>query len=381
MKLTAIGEMDLVYVGPMSFIDYGVGGQYYAHMEGDWRGDRISGRLRLTNIAQKRADNVNTPALRGVLETHDGATLYVEMNGLSQIHGGGRAFVNSLTFRTAHPTYQWATTMLCVVEGELYGPPRPNELRARCRVFACEETITTDLEGGIFSVRATAFAVPVSPGQEGGVHELARELDVRRDEFDRLRRQQGITREAAFLQRTPVGAQVVIYREAEDARADGGSGDDFSKWLADRMRTIAGFDPEAEPSKVELLIRRRSARRGDLYAVAMPIVPGKTARLHEFALELGGIHASEFDESLRRLRYGLTLFVQHTPDADLAISVIEGDDPDRALGRLAASEHPFDRWHVQQIVDQTGLDVAAPPPPPNESLWTWHSSRVDVQSR
>ena len=71
MRFTPLGEMDLLYVGPMTLVDYAAGGQYYAGMEGAWRSDRISGKLRLTNIAQKRADNVNTPTLRGVLETED----------------------------------------------------------------------------------------------------------------------------------------------------------------------------------------------------------------------------------------------------------------------------------------------------------------------
>ena len=101
MRFTPLGEMDLLYVGPsLDFVDYGVGGQFYAAMEGEWRSDRITGRLRLTNIAQKRADNVNTPTLRGVLETDDGATMFVEMNGLSQIEKGGRVFVSSLTLRS-----------------------------------------------------------------------------------------------------------------------------------------------------------------------------------------------------------------------------------------------------------------------------------------
>ncbi len=84
MKLTPLGEMDLTYVGlSLDFVEYGVGGQYYGAMEGTWRSDRISGNLRLTNIAEKRADNVNAPTLRGVLRTDDEATMFGEMNGLS----------------------------------------------------------------------------------------------------------------------------------------------------------------------------------------------------------------------------------------------------------------------------------------------------------
>lgn len=371
MNLIPLGDLDLVYVGPMVLVDYGVGGQYYAHMEGIWHGDRLSGKVRLTNLAQKRVDNVNTPTLRGVLETADGATMYAEMNGLSQIHEGGRVFVTSVTLRTAHPKYQWVNTLLAVMEGELYGQPRPGEMRARCRVYACEATITSDSRGGDQSMRATAHAVPVTSGMEAPMRSLGRELESLSPEQDDLRKESGITREAAFLQRSSQGSLLIIYREfAENARSD--SDGAFDAWLNSRIAAMSGFDPKAvAPPKVELLVRQRPTRRGHLYATALPLLPDKTARLHEFAIELNGIHATEFENSLRRLGFGLTLFVQHTPHLDLVISVVEGDEPAAAFGNLTMSEHPFDRWHVQQIVDQTGLDLAAPAPEPNELLWSW----------
>jgi hypothetical protein len=377
MKFTPLGELDLVYVGPMAFVDYGVGGQYYAHMEGHWRGDRLSGKVRLTNLAQKRADNINTPTLRGVLETDDGATMYMEANGLSQIQGGGRVFVNSLTLRTAHPAYQWVNTLLAVVEGELYGQPRPGEMRARCRVYACEPTISSAPPGGDQPMRAIAYVVPVLHGMEATLEAVAAELDARRAEYDEVLRHSGMTREAAFLQWTPQGSQLIVYREFADPHAEKTTGGPWGGWLSDRMSAVLGFDPEsAPPPTVELLVRQRPAGHGRLYAAALPVLPDKTARLHEFAIELNGIHASEFEESLRRLGFGLTLFIQHDPALDLIISVVEGDEPADALGKLATSQHPFDRWHVQQIADQTGLDLTAPPPPPNKRLWSLDNAAV-----
>lgn len=81
-----------------------------------------------------------------------------------------------------------------------------------------------------------------------------------------------------------------------------------------------------------------------------------------------------------RLGFGLTLLVQHTAQSDLTISVVEGDEPASALGKLVMSQHPFDRWHLQQIADQTGFDFSAPPPPPNEELWSWESAAVRARS-
>ena len=378
MKLRPLGEMDLTYVGPMVLVEYGVGGQYYADMDGTWRSDRIGGHLRLTNIAQKRADNVNTPTLRGVLETEDGATIFVEMNGLSQIQGGGRVFVSSLTLRTAHPRYQWANTLFAIVEGELYGPPRPNKLRARCHVYACEATIISSSQGGDQTMRATAYALPVLPGMEVELQSIARELESRTTEYGELCRQSGITREATFLQRSPQGSHVITYREFDGSPSTSPEPiGRFASWLNERMSVLHGFDPTTEPEpRVELLVRQRPMRRGHLYAAALPLLPNKTARLHEWAMELNGIHSAEFDESMRRLGYAVTLFVQHTPQLDLVISVVEGDEPVSALGKLVMSQHPFDRWHAQQIADQTGLDFSGPPPPNNELLWSLDSVAV-----
>jgi hypothetical protein len=372
MKLTPLGQMELTFVGPsLDFVDYGVGGQYYAALEGTWSSDRLRGRLRLTNIAQKRADNVNTPTLRGLLQTDDGASLFVEMNGLSQIEEGGRIFISSLTLRTAHPKYQWANTLFAVVEGELHGAPRPNEFRARCRVYACQTTITTNSEGGDQSMRVTAYALPLMA--EGELPSFLRDLASRNSEYSAFRRRLGVTREAVFLQRTPQGSQVLTYRELDIMSSAPPSSDGaFESWLSERLSALHGTDPTTGGTpKVELLIRQRPRRPGALYVVALPLLPTKTTRLHEFAAELNGIHAAEFEESLRRLGFGLTMFIQHSPHVDLVLSVVEGDDPSSALGKLAMSSHPFDRWHLQQIADQTGLDLTAPPPPPNEQLWIW----------
>src|ERR1700736_3400430 len=273
MRFTPLGEMDLLYVGPsLDFVDYGVGGQFYAAMEGEWRSDRITGRLRLTNIAQKRADNVNTPTLRGVMKTADGAALFVEMNGLAQIQEGGRVFVSSLTLRTAHAEYQWVNTLFAVVEGELHGPPKPNEFRAHCRVYACEATITTIPQGGHQSMRVSAYAMPVLAGKEGELQAFARELKSRTTEFREHQARNGVTRESVFLQRTPQGSQLLVYREFDDSSGSRPKSDGtFERWLSDRSVAVHGFDRAATPRpQFELLVRHRPGRRGDIYIAALP---------------------------------------------------------------------------------------------------------------
>lgn len=339
MKFTPIGEMDLTYVA-VDFVDYGIGGQYHGTMEGQLRTERVSGRVKLTNIAQKRSDNVNTPTLRGVLETDDGARVFVEMNGLSQIEEGGRVFITSLTFRTAEARYEGLNTLFAIVEGELHGRPRPNEMHARCFVYACESTIKPSTAGGSALPVVIGYAVPASGPN----------VELRAPATDTER--QGIARAAAFRQRTSNGEMVLVYRETDGAIA-------------------------AEPPvTAEMLIRQRPSRRGSLYLMALPVVAGKAARFHELAMELNGIHFTEFQESLRRLGVGITVFLQHNAEDDLLVFAVEGDAPTTWLQRLGTSADPFDRWFAQEVSEQSGVVISPVPSGVNEELWSWDAAAV-----
>ncbi|HEY8759622.1 MAG TPA: hypothetical protein VIP52_01785 [Candidatus Dormibacteraeota bacterium] len=222
------------------------------------------------------------------------------------------------------------------------------------------------------SPRAIAFVLPLLPGKEAELDSFAKQVESRRSEYDEYRRELGITREAAFLQTTAQGGLVVAYRELDSSiPVQPSRASSFAEWWADRMSALHGFDP-ATPGQpqVELLIRQRPPRQGRLHASASPLLPNKSGRLQEWSSELDGIHSAEFEESLRRLGHGLTIFVQHTPQVDLVITVVEGAAPAGALAGLATSNHPFDRWQIQQIADQTGLDFADPSTAPNRPLWS-----------
>jgi hypothetical protein len=374
MRFTPFGDIELTYLA-MDFVDYGVGGQYYGLMEGSLRSDRLSGRLRLTNTAHKRTDNVNTPTLTGVLTTDDGATVVVEMNGLSQIQEGGRVFITSLTFRTAQPEYEWVNTLFGVVEGELHGRPRPNEMHARCRVYACEATIKPSSEGGDRSMSVMARAWPVSTGRYAEIRAAARELDSGSAEL----KETDTAREAAFLQHGPEGGLLLVYGELDGGAptAKHESDGTLEERLGNRVAAISGPGPSAGAPRVELLVHQRASRRGPVLMAAYPLIARKSAQLHEFAIELNGIHVVEFEDSLARLEVGLALFIQHMPTGDLVITVVEGDDPEDAFRRLAESTHEFDRWFVKEFAALTAADIASPPP--IERLWSWEPARVGAK--
>jgi hypothetical protein len=141
MELLELATFELTYTS-LESIDYGAGGQLYGTMEGRLAGDRLSGDLRLTNLAARRADNVNVPTLRGLLTTDDGAVVWVELDGVATLRpsDGARVFVTSLRPRTGDERYSWLNTVFSVVEGVLESVAAGAV--ARGRVFECRPTVT-----------------------------------------------------------------------------------------------------------------------------------------------------------------------------------------------------------------------------------------------
>jgi hypothetical protein len=141
MELVELAELELTYTS-LDLIDYGSGGQLYGTMEGGLAGDRLKGRLRLTNLAVRRADNVNVPTLRGLLTTDDGALVWVELDGVATLRPSdeARVFVTACRFRTGDDRYGWLNGVLGVVEGVLGAVAVGGE--ARGRLFECRPTVS-----------------------------------------------------------------------------------------------------------------------------------------------------------------------------------------------------------------------------------------------
>jgi uncharacterized protein DUF3237 len=120
MELVELGELELTYTW-LELLDFGSGGQLYGSMEGRLVGERVTGELRLTNLAARRADNVNLPMLRGVLTTDDGAAIWVELDGIATLRPSddARVFVTACRFRTGDERYGWLNTVVGVLEGVL----------------------------------------------------------------------------------------------------------------------------------------------------------------------------------------------------------------------------------------------------------------------
>lgn len=140
MELVKLANVQLTYTA-LEALDFGSGGQLYGTMDGSLVGDRLSGTLKLTNLASRRADNVNLPTLRGLLTTDDGASAWVELDGIATLRtpDGARVFVTAFRFRTGDERYGWLNTLFAVLEGVLDSVGVGGV--ARGQLFECRATL------------------------------------------------------------------------------------------------------------------------------------------------------------------------------------------------------------------------------------------------
>jgi hypothetical protein len=105
-------------------------------------------------------------------------------------------------------------------------------------------------------------------------------------------------------------------------------------------------------------------------AFAAPFLPGKTDADRE-ALESCWHGDRRADHEASRKRADITresVWIQSTPDGDVAVVLIEADDIQAAMGALATSAEPFDAWFRDHIKDVHGMDIAEESPPPEQVL-------------
>ena len=105
-------------------------------------------------------------------------------------------------------------------------------------------------------------------------------------------------------------------------------------------------------------------------AFAAPLLPGKTEADREaLASCASGDRTAEHKAS--RERAGITresVWIQSTPDGDVAVVLLEAPDIEAAMGAMATSEEPFDSWFRDHIRDVHGIDMAEGFPPPEQVL-------------
>jgi hypothetical protein len=140
VRTEKIGDLDLSY-SSLEMLSFEPGGQIYGTMEGRLDGERLSGVLQLTNLAERRPDNVNLPTLRGILRTDDGAVIWVQLDGIATLRpeDNARVFITTFRCRSGDERYGWVNTLFGVVDGVLDQVAVGG--RARCEVFECRSTV------------------------------------------------------------------------------------------------------------------------------------------------------------------------------------------------------------------------------------------------
>jgi hypothetical protein len=62
------------------------------------------------------------------------------------------------------------------------------------------------------------------------------------------------------------------------------------------------------------------------------------------------------------------VFVQSTPDGDIAVVYWEADDVEAAFANMASSDDPFDRWFRDHVREVHGINVEDGFPPPEQIM-------------
>ena len=140
MELVELADCQMTY-RTLELLDYGAGGQIYGTLDGSVTGPRLTADLEVTNLAARRPDNVNMPALRGLLRTKDGAAIWVELDGISVLRpeDGARAFITSVRFRTGDERYAWVNTITALLEAVLDTAAVGGHVHAR--LYECRHTL------------------------------------------------------------------------------------------------------------------------------------------------------------------------------------------------------------------------------------------------
>ncbi|MCX5515004.1 hypothetical protein C3941_11670 [Kaistia algarum] len=101
-----------------------------------------------------------------------------------------------------------------------------------------------------------------------------------------------------------------------------------------------------------------------LFAIAIPIAPGKMAHFENFIEQLNGDKKAEFLASRKKLGVRERTFHQHTPMGEIVIVTLEGDNPAAAFAKFGEGTDAFSTWFRSEVKNIHGVDLAAPPPGP-----------------
>ncbi|ONI71636.1 hypothetical protein BWI15_15865 [Kribbella sp. ALI-6-A] len=108
----------------------------------------------------------------------------------------------------------------------------------------------------------------------------------------------------------------------------------------------------------------------DTIGFIAPLLPGKTETDRVAMTSCWrGERKEAYERSRRRL--GITreaVFIQPTPNGDVAVVYWEADDVGAALKGMAASDDPFDEWFRDHVREVHGVNLEDGFPPPEQVM-------------
>jgi hypothetical protein len=103
----------------------------------------------------------------------------------------------------------------------------------------------------------------------------------------------------------------------------------------------------------------------------LPILPGKTEAARAFLQEMNGPRKQELAACGQSVGVTKEVWaIQQTPQGDMYVAYMTGDDIAHAFRLVAASQTEFDRWFKQRVQETTGADMNTPPPGPISEILT-----------
>ena len=107
----------------------------------------------------------------------------------------------------------------------------------------------------------------------------------------------------------------------------------------------------------------------------LPLLPGKQEPWRQFCQALQGSRCREY--RAWRERMGIAqeeVWLSQTSQGDLVRMHLHIEHPEQVLANLATSDHPFDRWLRQRLLDLHGLDlVQVASASAHELIFAWQS--------
>lgn len=219
-----------------------------------------------------------------------------------------------------------------------------------------------------------AFARPLAAGKSDELRRFMSEATgPRRAEHDELMRRYHLTKRYGWIQETPMGDMYVTYLEAtddflEDNRRYAASTHPFDVWFKQQLGSILGmdFNQPFPPGFVEVLLESHepwATGREQSVASAALVQPGKTEEVKRLTSEIKASKMEELREQHRRFSVSTeNWYLQHTDQGDVLVYYTEGEDLMASYQAYAQSQHLFDQWQKQRLLDILGIDFNQAPP-------------------